>query len=95
MKAFHVCVLLVAVAQPRVSATGHHDDTFYEDYVVGGHSHPRSEPVTESVHFEKPGSSAESRLADQHQRLHDHGVRHKHGVNAEVDHSHGYSDESD
>ena len=40
---------LVVVAAARVTATSHHDDTFYEEYLVGGHSHPKDSLIKENA----------------------------------------------
>ena len=45
---------LVVVAAARVTATSHHDDTFYEDYLVGGHSHPKDPLIKENSKISKP-----------------------------------------
>ena len=47
MKTIAVGFLVVASAA-RVTATSHHDDTFYEDYLVGGHSHPKDSSIKEN-----------------------------------------------
>lgn len=53
MKTIAVGFLVVASAA-RVTATSHHDDTFYEDYLVGGHSHPKDSLIKENSKTSKP-----------------------------------------
>lgn len=43
MRTLAVGLLVVASFSQVTAGLGHHDDTFYEEYEVGGHSHPRDE----------------------------------------------------
>ena len=51
MRALAVGLLVVASFSQVTAGLGHHDDTFYEEYEVGGHSHPADEDDLGIVDF--------------------------------------------
>ena len=47
-------ILVTLLAISKAANVGHHDDTFYEEYVVGGHSHPDDGTETAAIIPERP-----------------------------------------